>query len=203
MLTATIQGLLLGGSMIIPIGAQNAFILNQGIKRNHHLMTASICILCDCVLISTGVFGTGRLLALNPSLLTLITWGGIAFLSTYGSMSLRSAWRNQYGRAERDGTHKSRKMVIAATLAVTLLNPHVYLDTVVVRGSVGNQFSGDSRLAFVVGTILASVLWFYGLALSAAKFAYWLNQPKVQRVIDILVGLIMLIIASSLYYNLG
>ncbi|NQZ50011.1 MAG: amino acid transporter [Moritella sp.] len=202
MLTATIQGLLLGGSMIIPIGAQNAYILNQGIKRNHHFLTASICILCDALLISAGVFGAGSLLALNPDLLQIITWGGIVFLSVYGAMSFRSAWQYQYGKTELDGTHKSRKMVVMATLAVTLLNPHVYLDTVVVLGSVGNQFSGDNRLAFAAGTILASTLWFYGLAFSAAKFSNWLNRPKVQRIIDITVGGIMWVIASSLYRNL-
>ena len=203
MLTATIQGLLIGGSMIIPIGAQNAYILNQGIKRNHHWLTASICILCDALLISAGVFGAGSLLALNPDLLQVITWGGIVFLSVYGAMSFRSAWQSQYGKTELDGTHKSRKMVVMATLAVTLLNPHVYLDTVVVLGSVGNQFSGDNCLAFTGGTILASVLWFYGLAFSAAKFSHWLNQPKIQRIIDITVGCIMWVIASSLYRNLA
>lgn len=203
MLTATIQGLLLGGSMIIPIGAQNAYILNQGVKRNHHFLTATICIICDVLLISAGVFGAGSVLALNPDLLQIITWGGIVFLSTYGAMSFRSAWHYNYGKAALDNTHKSRKMVIMATLAVTLLNPHVYLDTVVVLGSVGNQFSGDHRLAFTAGTIIASILWFYGLAFSAAKFSVWLNQPKVQRVIDIVVGGIMWLIASSLYRNLA
>ncbi|MDX2319254.1 MAG: LysE/ArgO family amino acid transporter [Moritella sp.] len=203
MLTATIQGLLLGGSMIIPIGAQNAYILNQGIKRNHHFLTASICILCDGLLISAGVFGAGSLLALNPDLLQIITWGGIIFLTSYGAMSFHSAWQYQYAKAELDGGVKSRKMVVVATLAVTLLNPHVYLDTVVVLGSVGNQFSGDSRLAFAGGTILASILWFYGLAFSAAKFSNWLNQPQVQRTIDLLVGSIMWLIASSLYRSLA
>ena len=203
MLTATIQGLLLGGSMIIPIGAQNAYILNQGIKRNHHFLTASICILCDTLLIIAGVFGAGSLLALNPDLLQIITFGGIVFLSTYGAISFRSAWRNNYAKTVLDNNHKSRKMVVMATLAVTLLNPHVYLDTVVVLGSVGNQFSGVSRLAFAAGTILASILWFYGLAFSAAKFSNWLNQPKVQRVIDIVVGGIMWVIASSLYHSLA
>ncbi|QFI38473.1 amino acid transporter [Moritella marina ATCC 15381] len=202
MITATIQGLLLGGSMIIPIGAQNAYILNQGIKRNHHFLTATICIICDALLISAGVFGAGSLLALNPNLLHIITWGGIVFLTSYGALSFRSAWRYQYGKTALGGGHKSRKMVIMATLAVTLLNPHVYLDTVVVLGSVGNQFTGDSRLAFAGGTILASILWFYGLAFSAAKFSVWLNQPKVQRVIDITVGCIMWLIASSLYRSL-
>ena len=119
MITATIQGLLLGGSMIIPIGAQNAYILNQGIKRNHHFLTATICIICDTLLISAGVFGAGSLLALNPDLLQIITWGGIVFLTSYGALSFRSAWRYQYGKTTLDGSHKSRKMVIMATLAVT------------------------------------------------------------------------------------
>lgn len=198
MFSAGLQGLLLGGSMIIPIGAQNAYILNQGIKRNHHLMTASICILCDVVLILTGVFGAGSLLAMNSHLLTAITLAGVLFLTIYSAFSFRSAWRYSYSQTELDNAKKNRKKVVIATLAVTLLNPHVYLDTVVILGSVGNQFSGSDRIAFAIGTLCASTLWCYGLAMSAARFSVWLNQPKVQRAIDITVGCIMLTIAYNL-----
>jgi L-lysine exporter family protein LysE/ArgO len=198
MFAATVQGLLLGGSMIIPIGAQNSHILNQGIKRNHHIMTATICILCDVLLIGAGVFGGGKLLGSNQIILMVITLAGVTFLLAYGAMSFKNAWQYQYKQALEGGAVKSRKMVILATLAVTLLNPHVYLDTVVVLGSIGAKFSEQNRMAFAAGTMLASVLWFYGLALGAASFSQWLCQPKVQRCIDITVGCIMWILAYSL-----
>jgi L-lysine exporter family protein LysE/ArgO len=198
MFAATVQGLLLGGSMIIPIGAQNSHILNQGLKRNHHIMTATICILCDVVLIGAGVFGGGKLLGSNQTILMTITLTGVAFLLVYGAMAFKNAWQYKYKQALEGGAVKSRKMVILATLAVTLLNPHVYLDTVVVLGSIGGKFSEQNRIAFAAGTMLASVLWFYGLALGAASFSQWLCQPKVQRCIDITVGCIMWILAYSL-----
>ncbi len=202
MFGAGIQGLLLGGSMIIPIGAQNSHILNQAIKRNHHITTATICMLCDVVLISAGVFGGGKLLGLNQHLLMAITLAGVAFLLTYGAMAFKNAWEYKYEASLESGSVKSRKMVIMATLAVTLLNPHVYLDTVVVLGSVGAKFESQERIAFAVGTLMASVLWFYGLALGAANCSQWLCQPKVQRCIDIAVGFIMWMLAYSLATSL-
>lgn len=198
MFGATIQGLLLGGSMIIPIGAQNAHILNQGSQRNHHIMTATICILCDVLLIGAGVFGGGKLIGANQTILVAITLAGVAFLLGYGAMAFKNVWLYRYKQALEGGVAKSRKMVIMATLAVTLLNPHVYLDTVVVLGSIGAKFSEQDRMAFAAGTMLASVLWFYGLALGAASFSQWLCQPKVQRCIDIAVGCIMWMLAYSL-----
>lgn len=198
MFGAAIQGLLLGGSMIIPIGAQNSHILNQAIKRNHHITTATICFLCDVVLISAGVFGGGKLLGLNQNILVSITLAGVAFLLTYGAMAFKNAWQYKYEAALERGTVKSRKMVILATLAVTLLNPHVYLDTIVVLGSVGAKFEMQDRIAFACGTLMASILWFYGLAFSAANFSQWLCQAKVQRCIDIAVGCIMWMLAYSL-----
>lgn len=202
MFGAGIQGLLLGGSLIIPIGAQNSHILNQAIKRNHHIMTATICTLCDVVLISAGVFGGGKLLGLNQHVLVTITLAGVAFLLTYGGMAFKNAWKYNYEEELESESVKSRKMVIMATLAVTLLNPHVYIDTVVVLGSVGAKFEMQDRIAFAVGTLMASVLWFYGLALSAASFSQWLCQAKVQRCIDVAVGCIMWMLAYSLVMSI-
>ncbi|GHB72749.1 amino acid transporter [Psychrosphaera saromensis] len=199
---ALLKGLILGAGMIIPIGAQNSFILNQGIKRNHHILAATICIICDVLLISIGILGGGKLISSNELLMLFITIGGILFLLIYGGMSLRSAFRNQYHSVKASDKRPNRKMIIATTFAVTLLNPHVYLDTIIILGSVGGTFEGDDRVAFALGTILASVLWFYALAIAAAKLAPWLSRSKVQQVIDIVVGMIMFVVAYSLLDSL-
>ncbi len=188
--------------MIIPIGAQNAFVLNQGIKRQHHLMVAMICSVCDVIFICAGIFGGGALLASNPTLLTLVTLGGVGFLSLYGLSSLHRAWRTELSEIKHDKRTLSKKMVIASALAVTVLNPHVYLDTVVVLGSIGGKFDHDDRVAFATGTLIASFTWFFGLSLLAAKMAPLLSQPKVQRGIDIVIGVIMLFIAYQLVSSL-
>mgnify|MGYP000321054333 FL=1 len=199
---ALFQGLVLGAGMIIPIGAQNSYVLNQGIKRNYHFLTATICMLCDVSLIGLGIFGGGQLIAANEDLMLAITLGGMLFLSIYGGIAFLSAWNNRYDRPGKVKNLGSRRAVIATTLAVTLLNPHVYLDTVMILGSVGGQFEGHEKTAFAVGTMLASVLWFYSLAGCASKLAPWLGRPKVQRGIDITVGLIMYGIAYSLLLSL-
>ncbi|TQV87033.1 LysE/ArgO family amino acid transporter [Aliikangiella coralliicola] len=196
-----IQGFFLGASMIIPIGAQNAFVLNQGIKRNYHLVAATICMLCDFGLILIGVYGGGKLLASNDFLLTLITWAGILFLVVYGGLSFKNIFKPQMVDSTVTTTKKSLKMVILATLAVTLLNPHVYLDTVVILGSVGGQFKGDAQLIFVLGCLLASLVWFYSLSIAAAKLSLTLSKPKTRKFIDFTVGLIMWTIALGLLLN--
>jgi L-lysine exporter family protein LysE/ArgO len=204
MFTPLLQGLFIGASMIIPIGAQNSHVLNHGIKRNHHFLAATICMICDVTLISLGVFGGAKLIATSPTLVTIISWGGIIFLSAYASLSFRQAWLNNYESKQllAENANKKPWLVIVSTLAVTLLNPHVYLDTVMILGSVGGQFQGNEKIAFAVGTMLASIIWFYSLAGAAAKMSPWLNQPKVKRAIDTTVGFIMCAIALSLFNSL-
>jgi L-lysine exporter family protein LysE/ArgO len=200
--SALLQGLILGAGMIIPIGAQNSYILSQGIKRNHHILAATICMVCDVALIALGIFGGGKLIASHEWLMLSIGWGGVLFLSAYAIFSFKQVWQNTYQVAVNATALNSRKKIIGATFAVTLLNPHVYLDTVMILGSVGGKFDGNEKLAFALGTMLASILWFYSLAFGAAKMAPWLGAPKVQRVIDALVGFIMLVIAYSLFSSL-
>ena len=204
MFSPLLQGLILGAGMIIPIGAQNAHVLNHGIKRNHHFLAATICMLCDVILIALGVFGGAKLIATSPTLVTIISWGGIIFLLTYAGLSFRQVWQNNYEENQQLANELKHKpwLVIIATLSVTLLNPHVYLDTVMILGSVGGKFQGNERIAFAVGTMLASIIWFYSLAGAAAKMSPWLSQAKVKRTIDIVVGLIMCAIALSLFNNL-
>ncbi len=184
--------------MIIPIGAQNAYILNQGIKKNHHLTAATLCSLIDALLISLGVFGGGAILSQNELLLSTVTIGGIAFLTFYGYLSLKSAFQSQTENLDINTITKSRRSVILSVFAVSLLNPHVYLDTVVVLGSIGGQFEGSDRLSFAIGTMTASFVWFFALSIAASKLAPTLSKPKVKVSIDIGVALIMFLIAASL-----
>ncbi|MCG9618417.1 LysE/ArgO family amino acid transporter [Vibrio diabolicus] len=194
-----LQGFGLGASMIIPIGAQNAYVLNQGIKRNHHLTTATICSILDMIFISLGIFGGGAILSQNEILLTSVTLGGIAFLSFYGLLSLKSAFKSD-SESESKGevVARGRRTVILGALAVTVLNPHLYLDTVVILGSIGGQFEGHDRIAFALGTMMASFVWFYTLSIGAAKLGPTLSKPRVKRGIDIAVAVMMFTIAYIL-----
>lgn len=202
MISALFHGLFLGASMIIPIGVQNSYVLNQGIKRNHHFLTATICMLCDITLIALGIFGGGKLIASNDTLMFIMGWGGMIFLVSYAAIAFKNCWRNDYNQPEKVTMLTSRKAVVATTLAVTLLNPHVYLDTVMILGSVAGAFEGQEKLFFAIGTMLASVIWFYSLAGGAAKLAPWLSQPKIQRAIDGLIGSIMLFVAYTLFNSI-
>ncbi|MBY8155354.1 LysE/ArgO family amino acid transporter [Vibrio fluvialis] len=197
-----LQGFGFGATMIIPIGAQNAYVLNQGIKRNHHLTTATICSFLDIFFISLGIFGGGAILSQSELLLTFVTVGGIAFLTFYGLQSWKSAFTAQSEENATTTTARGRRAVILGTLAVTVLNPHLYLDTVVILGSIGGQFEGNDRLSFAVGTIMASFVWFYSLSIGAAKLAPTLSRPRVKQAIDIGVALMMFGIAIALTKSL-
>ncbi len=197
-----IQGFGLGASLIIAIGAQNAFVLRQGLKRQHVFATASICTLCDVVLIALGVGGLGTLIAAVPVLTIIATWGGAAFLLYYGFRSFRSALKPSTLDADnssRQATHL--RDTILAALAISLLNPHVYLDTVVLVGSVGAHYPAQERLEFALGAMLASLIWFFGLAYGAGRLAPLFRRPIAWRILDAVVCCIMWTIAASLIWN--
>ncbi len=195
---AASQGFTLALSMIIPIGSQNSMLLTQGINKNHHLMTAALFMLYDAILISIGVLGGSFILSSNDTLFTLLTWGGIVFLLAYGAMSFKSAVVSMADNSAALINQKSLKVVVITSLIVTFLNPHAYIDTVMVIGSVGGQYSGDAKFYFLMGAISGSIVWFSSLALGAAKLSVVLAKPKVKRVIDTLIGLVMWFIAWSL-----
>ncbi|MCF7743818.1 L-lysine exporter [Aeromonas veronii] len=198
MLATTLQGFTIGLAMIIPIGAQNAFVLSRGIHRNHHLLTATLCSFCDLTLIAIGVFGGANVLAASPLGMALLTWGGVLFLGWFGGRSLLSAWRGKGEGLAESAQQMGATSVLAMTLGATLLNPHVYLDTLMLLGSLGSQVSESLRPAFAAGAMLASLVWFYSLALGAAALAPWLARGRVQQGIDLLVGIIMLSLAVQL-----
>ncbi|RRJ82378.1 LysE/ArgO family amino acid transporter [Aestuariirhabdus litorea] len=196
-MSAYLTGLGLGASMIIPIGAQNAYVLTSGLRRRYPFWVATLCAVCDLVLILVGVMGVGTLVSSNPLWIQVACWGGALFLAWYGGLSLRSALQPQQLR-ESSIPLSSLRSVLAGALAVTLLNPHVYLDTVVVLGSIGGQYQGDERLYFALGAVCASLFWFYGLGLGAARLAPWLDRPLVWKLVDIGVWLLMWFLALKL-----
>ena len=197
MMMTFIQGFGTGGGLIVAVGAQNAFVLSQGVRRNHHLIIALICIICDAVFISAGVAGFGKAVSNNPTLSQWVTWGGAGFLFFYGWGSLRSALRG--GRLDTEGRERlSLGAAILATLAVTLLNPHFYLDTVILLGSVSSQFHGENRMYFWIGAVCASTLWFIGLSLGGQVLAPLFQKQISWRILDSLVCATMWTIAASL-----
>lgn len=189
------NGLLMAIGLIMAIGAQNAFVLSQSLRREHHIAVALLCILCDATLITAGVFGLASILTQSPLLLAIARWGGIAFLLWYGSQALYRAWRPQALRAT-DTSSRSLNAVMLAALAVTLLNPHVYLDTVLLIGSLGAQQSMPG--AYALGAASGSFIWFSALALGGASLAPWLARPLTWRLIDIGVALMMFTVALQL-----
>lgn len=196
MLHSYTNGLLITFGLIMAIGAQNAFVLSQALRREHHLWVASLCVFFDVLLVACGVYGLAQLLTSSPLLLAIARWGGVLFLSLYGALALLRALRANTLNVLQERPRQSLKVVLSTALAVTLLNPHVYLDTVLLIGSLGAQQVSPS--AYVLGTVTASVLWFFSLALGAAKLAPWLARPITWRVIDFFVALMMFSVAAQL-----
>ncbi|HSC83260.1 MAG TPA: LysE/ArgO family amino acid transporter [Pseudomonas sp.] len=191
-----LNGMLVAAGLIIAIGAQNVFVLAQSLRREHHLPVAALCVLCDAVLVCAGVFGLAALLTQSPLLLSIARWGGAAFLLWYGSLALRRALRPQALQQDRDSAPRSLRAVLLAALAVTLLNPHVYLDTVLLIGSLGAQQPVPG--AYAMGAASASLIWFFSLALGAAWLAPWLARPATWRLLDLSVAAMMFAVAIQL-----
>ncbi|RML34723.1 putative lysine efflux permease, LysM family [Pseudomonas syringae pv. atrofaciens] len=191
-----LNGLLIAAGLIMAIGTQNAFVLAQGLRREHHVPVAMLCIVCDAILVAAGVFGLANVLAQNPTLLAVARWGGVIFLSWYGLHALRRACSRQSLEHSAAVGRKSLRTVLLSALAVTLLNPHVYLDTVLLIGSLGAQQGVPG--AYVAGAASASLLWFSSLALGAAWLAPWLARPATWRVLDLMIAVMMFSVAFQL-----
>lgn len=194
MLLTALAGMLTGLTLIIAIGAQNAFVLRQGIRREHLLPVVLICITADAALIGLGTVGVGAIVSSHPTLVQVVTWAGAAYLVAYGLLALRRAARPQGLTATAPA---SRGSVVLTTLAITLLNPHVYLDTVLMLGSIANGF-GPQRWTFAVGAMVGSLVWFTGLGLGARALAAPLARPRTWRVLDGVIGVTMIALAVRL-----
>ncbi len=197
LLSAGLSGLALGASLIIAIGAQNAFILRQGLIRSHVFVVCLICALSDALLIGAGVGGLGTIVSRSPVLISVVTLGGAAFLGTYSAMAFRRAAKPAAMVAGAPQPMGLRAAVLTC-LAFTFLNPHVYLDTVVLLGSLSAAFEGKERLAYGIGAAVASFLWFFGLGYGARLLAPVFARPAAWRVLDLLIGLVMGLLALGL-----
>jgi L-lysine exporter family protein LysE/ArgO len=198
---AFVSGFFLGLSLIVAIGAQNAFILRQGLLRQHVFVLCLICALSDALLIAAGVAGLGTLISNSPTLIMAVTIGGALFLFSYALIAFRRAWKPQALVAAQSG-QSDLKAAVVACLAFTFLNPHVYLDTVVLVGSLSAQYEGSGRLAYGIGACLASFVWFFGLGYGARLLQPVFERPAAWRVLDILIGLVMTAIGVSLLRSL-
>lgn len=197
MVMAALSGFLLGLSLIVAIGAQNAYILRQGLLRQHVFILCLICALSDAILIIAGVAGLGTLISQSPMLITVVSVGGAVFLFWYGFSAFRRAMHPDALRLANTGA-VSLKAAVGTCLALTFLNPHVYLDTVVLVGSLSARFEGTERVAYGAGAVAASFIWFFTLGYGARLLQPFFAKASAWRILDCLIGIIMWAIGLSL-----
>jgi len=195
-------GFALSLALIVAIGAQNAFVLRQGLRREHVLPVVVFCALSDALLMGVGVFGMAAALAHRPVLATALTLTGAVFLFVYGVRALWRCRRPATLHPAADGGGMSLAAAMAQVAAFTLLNPHVYLDTVVLVGTVGAQHGGSGRWLFVAGAAAASALWFAALGFGARLLTPWFARPRAWQALDGLIGAVMLALAAMLLARL-
>lgn len=202
MLAIYFQGLFMGAGLIIAIGAQNAYVLMQAVRRNHHFLLAGICALIDMTLIGVGVSGVGTFIASSQTLRLIASLGGAAFLLWFGFGAARSARQSIHMNIEGSaGPKDNLKKILLALLAVSLLNPHVYLDTVVMLGAISGSYPGNGRYIFGLGAITASFIWFFSLAFFGSWLAPVFSRPKAWQVLNALVAIMVWMIAASLLFG--
>ena len=200
-MTAFITGFITQLSLILAVGAQNAFILRQGLVRNHILLVCFIAALCDSILIFTGVLTFGAIGWMGPSLIIIITYSGAAFLVVYGVLRLRAAYHGSYVMELSEQAPGLRRTLMMLA-GFTFLNPHVYLDTLGLIGAVSTQFEDFwNKVSFAFGASIGSFAFFFSLGLGAQFLAPWINSVRAWRILDILVGFTMFIIAALLIYH--
>jgi L-lysine exporter family protein LysE/ArgO len=195
LLDPALQGLALTFGLIVAIGAQNAFVLRQGLRREHVASVVAFCTLADAVLMAAGVAGLAGLIGERPGVARGLAGAGALFLLGYG---LRALWRSRAPGALQTAASSAlgRRQALVQVAGFTLLNPHVYLDSVLLVGSIGAQHAGlPARAAFVGGAVLASALWFAALGYGARRLAPLFARPRAWQVLDALVGLTMLVLA--------
>lgn len=197
MLTAYLNGFGVAFSLILAIGAQNAFVLKQGLRREHVLPVVLVCAISDAVLISVGVFGFAALTDVMPRLAPVMLWLGAAFLLAYGAFSFWRAWKGAAALDPASGAGLSLKAAVMFCLAITWLNPHVYLDTVMLIGSVASQFHGF-EVGFWAGAVTSSFVFFFSLGFGARYLAPIMARPVSWRILEVFIGSVMWAIAYGL-----
>lgn len=201
------RGALISASLIIAIGAQNLFVLKQGLLKNHIFFVSAICFICDFTLMSIGILGVGSFISANPLITNILAILGAIFLIWYGYNAFKSALKGTSSMQveSQDNKNNSLIKVVLATLAVTLLNPHVYLDTVVIVGGIAGTLSSEQKMAFLIGAVCVSFLWFFGIGYGARLLTPLFKQKRMWVILDCIVGLVMFYIAYRLimYVFLG
>ena len=195
-MTPVLFGFVAGLSLIVAIGAQNAFVLRQGIRNEHVLPVVILCAVSDLVLIVAGVAGVGALVTAHPQLMTIARYGGAAFLLAYGLLAARRALQPAV-MTPGDAGPARLPAVLLTCLTLTFLNPHVYLDTVVLLGTLASQ-QGEGRWRFGAGAALASLVWFFGLGFGARQLAGLFAKPVTWRILDGVIALTMIALSVSL-----
>lgn len=199
--SAGFEGALISLSLIVAIGAQNAFVIRQGLSDRHVFLVCTICAFSDATLISLGVFGFGEIISNSDNLSEIIRWFAISFLIIYSIMRFKAAYDGNALNIDDGKNFVSAKKTAIITLGFTWLNPHVYLDTTVLLGTASLQFQGDEKIAFAIGAMMSSFLFFYSLGFGARRLAPLLKTEKVWKIIDVVIGIIMIWIAWSIYTN--
>jgi L-lysine exporter family protein LysE/ArgO len=196
-MNAFLSGFSLGFSLILAIGAQNAFVLKHGIRKEHVFVICFVCALSDAILIFAGVSGFGYLVEQFPSLQTFAKYGGFAFLFIYGLKSFYSAWTMSHELKPEGVASASLLKTVLLTLAFTWLNPHVYLDTVILLGSVSTKFGSLAPL-FGLGAMTSSFVFFFSLGYGARLLAPLFNKAIAWKILEVLIGIVMLSLAFML-----
>jgi L-lysine exporter family protein LysE/ArgO len=194
-LTSALAGFAASLVLIVAIGAQNAFVLRQGLLREHVLPVVLTCAVSDLLLIAAGIAGLGAAVSARPAAVTAVRWVGAAFLLAYAALAARRAWRPST-LTPTDRAPATLRATLLTCLALTYLNPHVYLDTVLLLGTVAQQH--QHRWLFGVGATVASGVWFSALGLGAHRLAPVLSRPTAWRVLDGLIAVVMAAVATSL-----
>ena len=197
-----LQGLALSLGLIVAIGAQNAFVLRQGLRREHVASVVFFCAISDALLMAAGVLGMGQALGERPMVAHALALAGAVFLAVYGWQALRRALQQNSLLAHDEGDGLTWAAAMAQAAAFTLLNPHVYLDTVLLVGSIGAQQPASLQPWFVAGASSASLLWFCALGFGARWLAPLFAQPRAWQVLDILIGLTMWLLSGMLVMHL-
>lgn len=197
-ITPLIEGFATALGLFVAIGPQNAFVLKQSLQRNHILMICLICIVIDTIMIAMGVSGLGIIITQSNKLLLLAKYGGAIFLFLFGLNSFQAAFRNESMKIDLSSKKLSIKKAVLALLAMSLLNPHVYLDNCILIGSIGAQFPEQERIYFIIGACFGSVAWFTLLGYGAKFLIPFFQKPSSWKVLDCIIGVIMWLIAYSL-----
>lgn len=197
MAIAAVAGFFTGASLIVAIGAQNTFVLRQGLRQEHVLPIVVVCATADAALIIAGVAGLGQFISAAPVALLWLRYAGAAFLATYGWMAAKRALTPHRATVDH-GAGMPLRQALATTAAFTFLNPHVYLDTVVLVGALANQHHGNERWQFAGGAAFASLVWFTGLGFGAKLLVPWFAKPGTWRALDGSIALVMFALSAAL-----